>query len=438
MLQFLSLVLLSNIVSASSVVVFNDLSPKIIENRGIPFNSPNISNIFEFLEARRPLAQKVQKEHPFALMRLQKGAALPLLFQGVEHVTSIGNMLIQSKTGLENAAQQIEYLVKECHVLPIDFLSIAAAYRETYKDFGVLSGSSSSSSKNVADVKTYNPTFVPHEKHLMKQFYLHNTLLYYPNQLNIIQHHLSQNKTVLQQKSKSFWENVERDFLAGHVVVVDRLLSDWALDLIYDFCLKATIYWEEKIQSTYLGSYSQFGLYYKMFQMITKEFRNVMPNIIGTSFLRNFWSYKYNNDSNDNHDQTGVPPHADLAKVNLNLWITPDEANLNQLTGGMIVYNNYRVHTKEQFATLQEQRFGTKHFVDNNDGEITNVPYKRNRMVIFDSSLVHQTSSMHFKRGYKNKRINLTWLFGHPIWEIKEKENEKDRERDEKERRKEL
>ena len=33
--------------------------------------------------------------------------------------------------------------------------------------------------------------------------------------------------------------------------------------------------------------------------MITKEFRNVMPNIIGTSFLRNFWSYKYNNDSND-------------------------------------------------------------------------------------------------------------------------------------------
>jgi hypothetical protein len=33
-------------------------------------------------------------------------------------------------------------------------------------------------------------------------------------------------------------------------------------------------------------------------------------------------------------------------------------------------------------------------------------------MVIFNSALLHQTDHANFKPGYKNKRINLTFLFG--------------------------
>lgn len=40
------------------------------------------------------------------------------------------------------------------------------------------------------------------------------------------------------------------------------------------------------------------------------------------------------------------------------------------------------------------------------------VPYKSNRCVIFDSTFVHATNSVHFGKGYKNRRINLTLLFG--------------------------
>jgi len=40
------------------------------------------------------------------------------------------------------------------------------------------------------------------------------------------------------------------------------------------------------------------------------------------------------------------------------------------------------------------------------------VPYKRNRMVMFDSSLFHETDSFKFRKGYKNRRINVTMLFG--------------------------
>ena len=40
------------------------------------------------------------------------------------------------------------------------------------------------------------------------------------------------------------------------------------------------------------------------------------------------------------------------------------------------------------------------------------VPYRQNRATIFDSMLLHQSGEIQFKRGYKNRRINFTLLFG--------------------------
>jgi hypothetical protein len=40
------------------------------------------------------------------------------------------------------------------------------------------------------------------------------------------------------------------------------------------------------------------------------------------------------------------------------------------------------------------------------------VPYRRNRMVLFDSGRYHRSASYNFKPGYRNRRINLTYLFG--------------------------
>ena len=40
------------------------------------------------------------------------------------------------------------------------------------------------------------------------------------------------------------------------------------------------------------------------------------------------------------------------------------------------------------------------------------VPYAANRMVIFRGNLFHQTDAYRFRKGYRNRRINLTFLFG--------------------------
>jgi hypothetical protein len=43
------------------------------------------------------------------------------------------------------------------------------------------------------------------------------------------------------------------------------------------------------------------------------------------------------------------------------------------------------------------------------------IPYKQNRAVLFDSALFHHTDKFKFKKGYENRRINLTLLYGDMI-----------------------
>jgi hypothetical protein len=40
------------------------------------------------------------------------------------------------------------------------------------------------------------------------------------------------------------------------------------------------------------------------------------------------------------------------------------------------------------------------------------VPYRENRCVLFDSSLIHISDRMHFNPGYENRRVNVTLLYG--------------------------
>ena len=39
------------------------------------------------------------------------------------------------------------------------------------------------------------------------------------------------------------------------------------------------------------------------------------------------------------------------------------------------------------------------------------IAYKANRVVIFNSKLYHATDDIKFKKGYKNRRVNVTLLY---------------------------
>ena len=192
------------------------------------------------------------------------------------------------------------------------------------------------------------------------------------------------------------------------LVIVDNFLTEGALDFLYNHCLESTFWYT--IKQGYLGAHHDDGLSHPVLEQLVTELRDKFPNILQDHKLTNLWAYK------SSQDHTGVPIHADDASVSFNMWITPDDANFDSETGGLVIYpvtqpNEWsrldgnkigRIDEIKQYLQQQKQQNGVTGI---------NIPYKANRVVIFDSRMFHHTGPMNFKKGYKNRRINLTFLF---------------------------
>jgi hypothetical protein len=136
------------------------------------------------------------------------------------------------------------------------------------------------------------------------------------------------------------------------------------------------------------------------------ELHDQLSDIFRGHSLKYLWAYKY--DSNYN----GIKLHADQAAVNVNLWVTPDEANLNKDSGGLVIYTAKPPSEWDFKQYNTDTDFVRQQLLEPTGYANVTVPYKANRVVIFDSALFHQTDHFHFREGYKNRRINLTLLYG--------------------------
>ena len=182
-------------------------------------------------------------------------------------------------------------------------------------------------------------------------------------------------------------------------------MSEQAVKELRKFCLISKIWIEEKANK-YLGSYSDKGFISPLHLQIAIELKKKLPRLFGKARLGRFWAFKY-----DSSLGKGINIHADFALINLNFWITPDEFNNDKNAGGMKVYDaaapenwtfhKYNRHTKEIYQFLNEKK-----------ANCTNVPYKFNRAVLFNSAYFHETDKINFKDEYEARRINITYLFG--------------------------
>ena len=131
--------------------------------------------------------------------------------------------------------------------------------------------------------------------------------------------------------------------------------------------------------------------------------------MFGQHRLGKFWAFKY-----DSTLGKGINVHADFAIHNLNFWITPDEYNNNKNSGGLKVYD---APAPENW-TFQQYNKKTNEihkFLNDNNANCTNIPYKCNRAVLFNSAYFHETDKINFKDGYESRRINITYLFGNRL-----------------------
>ncbi|MGE3152441.1 MAG: tetratricopeptide repeat protein [Nitrospiraceae bacterium] len=190
------------------------------------------------------------------------------------------------------------------------------------------------------------------------------------------------------------------------IMYVDHLLTPEALAGMQRFCLEATI-WKKEYENGYLGAFIGDGLASPLLFQIAEELRLRFPAIFKDHRLTQAWSFKHDS------ARRGLGMHADAAAVNVNFWITPDEANLDPETGGLVVWDKEAPRDWNFKAYNSEKNRGMiLDFLEKTGAKMVRIPYRCNRAVIFNSDLFHETDDVRFKDTYLTRRINITLLYG--------------------------
>jgi tetratricopeptide (TPR) repeat protein len=198
---------------------------------------------------------------------------------------------------------------------------------------------------------------------------------------------------------------LEDRYLAAmpNLVVCDGLLTPGAMQALRAFCREST-FWNN-IKPGYLGSYFYDGFCSQLLLRLAWELRDRLPRVIRDHPLQMMWGYKC--------DPTlpGLGIHADEAAVNVNFWLTEDEANLDPQHGGLIIHT-HQAPGDWGFARFNNDSRAVQDYLASVGSIPVCVPYRSNRAVIFDSDLFHATDQPRFREGYLNRRINVTLLYG--------------------------
>lgn len=189
------------------------------------------------------------------------------------------------------------------------------------------------------------------------------------------------------------------------VVVIDDILSEPALAALRRFCLEATVWFDCKEAGGYLGAYLHDGFDTPVLVRLARELRERLPNLLGPLPLAQAWAFKYSPGG------SGTRPHADDAALNVNLWITPDDARRDGAPGGLRIHD-VAVPADWSFDAYNREPEALNALVRASGCAPLDVPYRCNRAVIFDSRLIHETLPYDFRSAYAARRINLTLLFG--------------------------
>ena len=188
------------------------------------------------------------------------------------------------------------------------------------------------------------------------------------------------------------------------IVVIDDLLTPEALEELRRYCRGADV-WHTAYTQGYLGAFPESGFAAPLLAQVAEELSATFREIFADHPLRYHWAFKYDSKLD------GIGIHADEAAVNVNFWITPDQANRDPQGGGLVIWDK-AAPLEWDFAKFNADESAAYDFLARSGARPVRVPYRANRAVIFDSNLFHKTDEIRFAEGYENRRINITMLYG--------------------------
>eukprot|EP00752_Nemacystus_decipiens_P002896 g2694.t2 len=193
------------------------------------------------------------------------------------------------------------------------------------------------------------------------------------------------------------WNAIEEEYLSQELPLLwfDGFLSPEALEGVLEFCREATVFFD--IKPGYLGAYFNEGLTSPWLVQIAHELQERLPRVLEGMTLSNLWAYKFDSDTS----MDGIGVHADHATVNLNFWVTPDEANLDPSSGGLVVYPKAPpAGAEESGDSSREKEMNIKNW--NTYDNCASIESWLKDEGVYDLAVTVP---------YRQNRINLTFLF---------------------------
>jgi hypothetical protein len=185
--------------------------------------------------------------------------------------------------------------------------------------------------------------------------------------------------------------------------VIDDFLNPDALEQVRKFCLESTV-WRHPYKFGYVGAFPQDGFASVSLFAVAEQFQAALGEVFDGYQLAQWWAFEYD------ARLPGTDIHGDDADFSLNLWITPDSANLDPTRGGLVVWDK----TAPSDWTFDDYNSGgerVRQYLRDTNAESTVIPYRANRAVLFKGHLFHQTDEFKFAPGFANRRRSLTFLF---------------------------
>jgi tetratricopeptide (TPR) repeat protein len=189
--------------------------------------------------------------------------------------------------------------------------------------------------------------------------------------------------------------------------LVDDLLTEEALASLRKFCLESTV-WYNISASGDVGANLEHGFCCPLLLQVAADIRSAFPRLYSDLIFSSCWSFKYY------EKESGDGLHGDSGLRNLNLWLTPDDANLDTNTGGLTFWDKKVPLLEIQNSPKEKSIEIMRNIISEPNTKATKVPYKGNRAGLFESNIIHCTDTLNFKPGYENRRINITFVYGMP------------------------
>ena len=285
-----------------------------------------------------------------------------------------------SKNKLKHDIEQISYLLKK-KLVSKKFNNIIKKYKFIY--------SSLPKNSDPTDIFTLSKEFT------YKLGPTFNNLIYYQPPDIIEKKIINDNKKIVEENSKKKFK----------YMVIDDFLNKEVLNKLYAYCLTNSIWNEFDYKNGYIGSFIENGFNAPLILQISEEIRLQYPEILKKLPLTKAWAFKCNN------QMKGIKIHADYATININFWITPDKANLNKNTGGLLIWDK-EAPKNWDFEKYNNNHQEIKKYLKKKKSKMKRITYKSNRVIIFNSDLFHASDNFNFKKNYENRRINITFLYG--------------------------